>query len=135
MIQRAARDFAVQELLPGVIERDEKMKFPKEQLMKLADLGFLGMMVSTEYGGSGLDTISYMIAMEEISKVDASASVVMSVNNSLVNWGLETYGNEEQKQKYVVPLAKGMKDDELYIGACCLSEPEAGSEATSRRTT
>ncbi|MEO5673502.1 MAG: acyl-CoA dehydrogenase [Chitinophagales bacterium] len=135
MIQKAARDFAKQELLPGVIERDEKMKFPKEQMMKLADLGFLGMMVSPDYGGSGLDTISYMIAMEEISKVDASASVVMSVNNSLVNWGIETYGNEDQKQKYLVPLANGMKDGELYIGAFCLSEPEAGSDATSQRTT
>ncbi|HYV95663.1 MAG TPA: acyl-CoA dehydrogenase [Chitinophagales bacterium] len=134
MIQKAARDFAQQELLPGVIERDEKMKFPKEQIMKLADLGFLGMMVSGDYGGSGLDTISYVLAMEEISKVDASASVVMSVNNSLVCWGLETYGSEEQKQKYLLPLAKGIKDGELYIGAFCLSEPEAGSDATSQRT-
>src|SRR6476620_8031807 len=134
MIQQAARDFAQTELLPGVIERDEKMKFPKEQIMKLGELGFLGMMVSPDYGGSGLDTISYVLAMEEISKIDASASVVMSVNNSLVNWGLETYGTEEQKQKYLVPLAKGMKDGDLYIGAFCLSEPEAGSDATSQRT-
>src|SRR5215467_12138154 len=135
MIQKAARDFAQNECLPGVIERDEQQKFPKEQIMKLADLGFLGMMVDPEYGGAGMDTISYVLAMEEISKVDASASVVMSVNNSLVNWGLETYGNEEQKQKYLVPLAKGSKDGELYIGAFCLSEPEAGSDATSQRTT
>jgi len=135
MIQKAARDFTQTELLPGVIERDEKMKFPKEQIMKLGELGFLGMMVSPDYGGSGLDTISYVLAMEEISKVDASASVVMSVNNSLVNWGLETFGNEDQKQKYLVPLARGIKDGELYIGAFCLSEPEAGSDATSQRTT
>jgi alkylation response protein AidB-like acyl-CoA dehydrogenase len=135
MIQKAARDFTQTELLPGVIERDEKMKFPKEQIMKLGELGFLGMMVSPDYGGSGLDTISYVLAMEELSKVDASASVVMSVNNSLVCWGLETYGTEEQKQKYLVPLAKASKDGELYIGAFCLSEPEAGSDATSQRTT
>src|SRR5438105_5704228 len=135
MIQKAARDFTQTELLPGVIERDEKMKFPKEQIMKLAELGFLGMMCSQDYGGSGLDTISYVLAMEEVSKIDASTSVVMSVNNSLVNWGLETYGNEEQKQRYLVPLAKGSKDGELYIGAFCLSEPEAGSDATSQRTT
>lgn len=135
MIQKAARDFTQTELLPGVIERDEKMKFPKEQLMKLGELGFLGMMVSPDYGGSGLDTISYVLAMEEISKVDASASVVMSVNNSLVCWGLEAYGTEEQKQKYLAPLAKGSKDGEMYIGAFCLSEPEAGSDATSQRTT
>ena len=135
MIQKAARDFTRNELLPGVIERDEKQKFPKEEIKKLAELGFLGMMVAPEYGGSGLDTISYVLAMEEISKLDASASVVMSVNNSLVCWGLETYGTEEQKQKYLVPLAKGMNDGELYIGAFCLSEPEAGSDATSQRTT
>ncbi len=134
MIQKAARDFARTELLPGVIERDEHMKFPKEQVKKLAELGFLGMMVPEQYGGSGLDTISYVLAMEEISKVDASASVVMSVNNSLVCWGMETFGTEEQKQKYLVPLAKGIKDGELYIGAFCLSEPEAGSDATSQRT-
>lgn len=130
MIQKAARDFAETELLPGVIERDEKCEFPYEQIRKLGELGFLGMMVSPEYGGSGLDTISYVLAMEEISKVDASASVVMSVNNSLVCWGLETFGNEEQKRKYLVPLAKG----EIH-GAFCLSEPEAGSDATSQRTT
>jgi len=135
MIQKAAHDFAQQELLPGVIERDEKQKFPMEQLKKLADLGFLGMMVSTQHGGSGLDTISYVLAMEEISKIDASASVCMSVNNSLVCWGLETYATEEQKQKYLLPLARGMKDNELYTGAFCLSEPEAGSDATSQSTT
>ncbi len=135
MIQQAARDFARNECLHGVIERDEKMQFPKEQIMKLADLGFLGMMVSTDYGGSGLDTISYVIAMEEISKIDASVSVCMSVNNSLVCWGLETYGNEEQKQKYLTCLAQGKKDGELYTGAFLLSEPEAGSDATHQRTT
>src|SRR5687768_16666286 len=129
MIRKAARDFAQNELLPGVIERDDKMKFPEEQVKKLAELGFLGMMTDPKYGGSGMDTISYVIAMEEISKIDSSVSVVMSVNNSLVCWGLETYGNEEQKQKYLVPLAKGEK-----IGAFCLSEPEAGSDATSQRT-
>jgi len=130
MIQQAARDFAQQELLPGVIERDEHQKFPAEQIKRLGELGFLGMMVSPQYGGSGLDTISYVLAMEEISKVDASTSVVMSVNNSLVCWGIETFGNEEQKQKYLVPLAKGE-----IIGGFCLSEPEAGSDATSQRTT
>ncbi|MBA2421875.1 MAG: acyl-CoA dehydrogenase family protein [Chitinophagales bacterium] len=135
MIQRAARDFAHNELLPGVIMRDEKQKFPLEEMRKLAELGFLGMMVSPDYGGSGLDTISYVLAMEEISKVDASTSVCMSVNNSLVCWGLETYGTEDQKQKYLVPLARGIKDGGLYIGAFCLSEPEAGSDATSQRTT
>ena len=130
MIQQAARDFAQQELLPGVIERDEHQKFPAEQIKRLGELGFMGMMVSPQYGGSGLDTISYVLAMEEISKVDASASVVMSVNNSLVCWGLETFGSEEQKQKYLIPLAKGE-----IIGGFCLSEPEAGSDATSQRTT
>ena len=135
MIQKAARDFAQNECLPGVIERDEKMKFPKEQILKLADLGFMGMMVDPQYGGSGLDTISYVIAMEEISKVDASVSVCMSVNNSLVCWGLEAYGTEDQKQKYLSPLAQGKKDSELYTGAFLLSEPEAGSDATSQRTT
>ncbi|HAP00947.1 MAG TPA: acyl-CoA dehydrogenase [Bacteroidetes bacterium] len=134
-VRDAARNFAKTELLPGVIERDEHQKFPKEQMKKLAELGFLGIMVSPEYGGAGMDTISYVLAMEEISKVDASASVVMSVNNSLVCWGLETYGTEEQKKKYLAPLAQGMKDGELYIGAFCLSEPEAGSDATSQRTT
>ena len=135
MIQQAARDFANVECLPGVIERDEKMIFPKQQILKLADLGFLGMMVNPAYGGSGLDTISYVIAMEEISKVDASTSVCMSVNNSLVCWGLEKFGTEEQKQKYLTPLAQGKKDGELYLGAFLLSEPEAGSDATSQHTT
>lgn len=135
MIQKAARDFAQYECLPGVIERDEQQKFPKEQILKLAELGFMGMMVDPAYGGSGMDTISYVLAMEEISKVDASVSVCMSVNNSLVCWGLEAFGTEEQKQKYLVPLAQGRKDGELYIGAFLLSEPEAGSDATSQRTT
>jgi alkylation response protein AidB-like acyl-CoA dehydrogenase len=135
MIQKAARDFAVNECLPGVIERDEHQKFPKEQIMKLADLGFLGMMVNPKYGGSGMDTVSYVLAIEEISKIDASVSVCMSVNNSLVNWGLEAYGSEEQKVKYLMPLAQGKKNGELYIGAFLLSEPEAGSDATSQRTT
>ena len=135
MIRKAARDFAINQCLPGVIERDEHQKFPEEQIMHLAGLGFMGMMVDPKYGGSGLDTISYVLAMEEISKVDASVSVCVSVNNSLVCWGLETFGNEEQKQKYLVPLAQGMKDGDLYIGAFLLSEPEAGSDATSQRTT
>jgi alkylation response protein AidB-like acyl-CoA dehydrogenase len=135
MIQQAARDFAQNECLPGVIERDEKMQFPREQIMKLADLGFMGMMVPTEYGGAGLDTVSYVLAMEEISKVDASVSVCMSVNNSLVCWGIETYGTQEHKEKYLTPLAQGKKDGELYTGAFLLSEPEAGSDATSQRTT
>jgi alkylation response protein AidB-like acyl-CoA dehydrogenase len=135
MIQQAARDFARQECLPGVIERDEQQKFPKEQVMKLADLGFLGMMVDPKYGGAGMDSISYVLAMEEISKIDASVSVVMSVNNSLICYGLQAYGNEEQKVKYLTPLAQGKKDGELYIGAFLLSEPEAGSDATSQRTT
>jgi alkylation response protein AidB-like acyl-CoA dehydrogenase len=135
MIQQAARDFAVNECLPGVIERDEKQKFPKEQIMKLGELGFMGMMIPAEYGGSGLDTVSYVLAMEEISKIDASVSVCMSVNNSLVSWGLNAFGNEVQKQKYLVPVAQGKKDGELYIGAFLLSEPEAGSDATSQRTT
>tara|TARA_R110002050_G_scaffold286468_3_gene437046 strand:+ start:127662 stop:128804 length:1143 start_codon:yes stop_codon:yes gene_type:complete len=130
MIQQAARDFAQNELLPGVIERDEEQKFPKEQIKKLGELGFLGMMVDPKYGGSGLNTMSYVIAMEELSKIDASASVVVSVNNSLVCWGLETFGNEEQKQKYLTRLASGE-----IIGAFCLSEPEAGSDATSQKTT
>src|SRR6266516_1245305 len=134
MIQKAARDFARNECLPGVIERDEKQKFPREQIEKLADLGFLGMMVNPKYGGAGMDTISYVLAMEEISKIDASVSVCMSVNNSLVCWGLEEYCTEEQKQKYLLPLAHGKKDGELYIGAFLLSEPEAGSDATSQRT-
>lgn len=135
MIRQAARDFARQECLPGVIERDEKQQFPKEQIKKLAELGFMGMMVKPEYGGSGLDTISYVLAMEEISKIDASVSVCMSVNNSLVCYGLQEFGTEEQKHKYLTPLAQGQKDGELYIGAFMLSEPEAGSDATSQRTT
>ena len=130
MIREAARSFAQQELLPGVIDRDTNEKFPADQVKMMGELGFLGMMVDPQYGGGGMDTISYAIAMEEISKIDASASVVMSVNNSLVCWGIEKYGTEEQKQKYLVPLAKGE-----IIGAFCLSEPEAGSDATSQRTT
>lgn len=130
MIQKAARDFAQNELKPGVIERDEHQKFPTEHIKKMGELGFLGMMVDPKYGGGGMDTISYVLAMEEISKVDASCSVVMSVNNSLVCWGLEHFGTEEQKQKYLIPLAKGE-----IIGAFCLSEPEAGSDATSQKTT
>ncbi len=121
MIQKAARDFAQNDCLPGVIERDEKQQFPREQVMKLAELGFLGMMVDPKYGGAGMDTISYVLAMEEISKVDASVSVVVSVNNSLVCYGLEAFGNEEQKQKYLTPLAQGKKAGELYIGAFMLS--------------
>ena len=130
MIQQAARDFAKTELLPGVIERDNKQEFPTKQVRMMGEMGFLGMMVDPKYGGGGMDAISYVLAMEEISKIDASASVVMSVNNSLVCWGLETFGTEEQKQKYLVPLAKG----EIH-GGFCLSEPEAGSDATSQRTT
>ena len=130
MIQEAARDFAQAELLPGVIERDDNQTFPKEQIKKMGELGFLGMMVDPKYGGGGMDTISYVLAMEEISKVDASCSVVMSVNNSLVCWGIEKFGNEEQKKKYLTRLATGE-----IIGAFCLSEPEAGSDATSQRTT
>jgi alkylation response protein AidB-like acyl-CoA dehydrogenase len=130
MIQKAARDFAQNELKPGVIERDEKQQFPAEQIKMLGELGFMGMMVDPKYGGSGMDTLSYVLVMEELSKIDASVSVAVSVNNSLVCWGLETFGNEEQKQKYLVPLAKGEK-----LGAFCLSEPEAGSDATSQRTT
>lgn len=135
MIRQAARDFAKNECLPGVIERDEHQRFPLEQVKKLASLGFMGMMVDPNYGGAGMDTISYVLAMEEISKVDASTSVCMSVNNSLVCWGLEAYGSEAQKQKYLSHLARGMKDNELYIGAFLLSEPEAGSDATSQQTT
>ncbi|WP_306641959.1 acyl-CoA dehydrogenase [Sanyastnella coralliicola] len=129
-VRDAARDFAQNVLKPGVIERDNTQTFPTEYIKQLGELGFMGMMVDPKYGGSGMDTISYVLAMEEISKVDASTSVCMSVNNSLVCWGLETFGTEEQKQKYLVPLAKGEK-----IGAFCLSEPEAGSDATSQRTT
>jgi len=135
MIRKAARDFARTECLPGVIDRDEHQKFPKEQVLRLAELGFMGMMVDPAYGGSGMDTISYVLAMEEISKIDASVSVCMSVNNSLVCWGLEAFGTETQKQKYLTPLAQGRKDGELYIGAFLLSEPEAGSDATSQQTT
>ena len=135
MIQKAARDFARTECLPGVIERDEQQKFPREQVLKLAELGFMGMMVSPDYGGSGMDTISYVLAMEEVSKIDASTSVCMSVNNSLVCWGLEAFGTHEQKQQYLTPLAQGRKNGELYIGAFLLSEPEAGSDATSQQTT
>jgi len=130
VVRDAARDFAQNVLLPGVIERDDKQQFPAEEVKQMGELGFLGMMVDPKYGGGGMDTKSYVLAMEEISKVDASASVVMSVNNSLVCWGLDNYGTEEQKQKYLVPLASGQK-----IGAFCLSEPEAGSDATSQSTT
>ncbi len=130
MIQQAARDFAQTELLPGVIERDELSQFPTEQVKKMAELGFLGMVVDPKYGGSGLDNVAYVLAMTEIAKVDASAAVIMSVNNSLVCAGLEKYCNEEQKQKYLVPLAKGD-----VLGAFCLSEPNAGSDATSQKTT
>ncbi len=130
MIQQAAREFARIECLPGVIERDTNMTFATEQIKKLGELGFLGMMVDPKYGGGGMDTLSYVLAMEEISKIDNSVSVLMSVNNSLVCWGLETYGTEEQKQKYLVPIATGNS-----IGAFCLSEPEAGSDATHQRTT
>jgi alkylation response protein AidB-like acyl-CoA dehydrogenase len=130
MIQQAAKDFAQTELLAGVIERDEHSRFPTEQVKKMAELGFLGMMVDPKYGGSGLDSVSYVLAISEIAKIDASAAVIMSVNNSLVCAGLEKYCNEEQKMKYLVPLAKGE-----IIGAFCLSEPEAGSDATSQKTT
>jgi alkylation response protein AidB-like acyl-CoA dehydrogenase len=129
-VKEAARDFAQNVLKPGVIERDNEQRFPADEIKQLGELGFMGMMVDPKYGGSGMDTLSYVLAMEEISKVDASTSVCMSVNNSLVCWGLETFGSEDQKQKYLVPLAKGEK-----IGAFCLSEPEAGSDATSQRTT
>ncbi|MEO9892854.1 acyl-CoA dehydrogenase [Aurantibacter sp.] len=130
MIQQAARDFAQTELLPEVIERDDAQRFPKEEVKKMGELGFLGMMVDSKYGGSNLDTISYVLVMEELSKIDASASVIVSVNNSLVCWGLETYGSEAQKEKYLTRLATGE-----IIGAFCLSEPEAGSDATSQKTT
>lgn len=129
-VRDAAREFAQTELLPGVIERDEKQQFPAEQIRKMGELGFMGMMVDPKYNGGGMDTVSYVLAMEEISKVDASCSVAMSVNNSLVCWGLEKFGTEEQKQKYLTRLATGE-----IIGAFCLSEPEAGSDATSQRTT
>ncbi len=130
MIRDAARDFAKTELLPGVIERDNKQKFPTQQIKMMGEMGFLGMMVDPKYGGGGMDTLSYALAMEEISKIDASASVIMSVNNSLVCYGIEKYANEEQKQKYLTQLATGEK-----LGAFCLSGPEAGSDATSQKTT
>ncbi len=129
-VQQAARDFTQNELLPGIIERDRDMIYPTDQVKKMGEMGFLGMMSSPEYGGGGMDTLSYVLAMEEISKVDSSSSVIMSVNNSLVCWGLETYGTEEQKQKYLPKLTSGE-----WIGSFCLSEPEAGSDATSQRTT
>lgn len=129
-VQKAARDFAQSELLPGVIERDTHQKFPTEQIRKMGELGFMGMMTDPKYNGGGMDSISYVLAMEEISKIDASVSVCMSVNNSLVCWGLERYGSEAQKEKYLKRLAAGE-----VIGAFCLSEPEAGSDATSQRTT
>ena len=129
-VKEAARDFTQQELLPGVIDRDRQMLHPTEQVKKMGEMGFLGMMVSPEYGGGGMDTLSYVLAMEEISKVDSSSPVIMSVNNSLVCWGIEEYGTEEQKQKYLPLLASGE-----WIGSFCLSEPEAGSDATSQRTT
>lgn len=130
MIRDAARDFAQTELLPGVIERDNAQTFPEELVRKMGELGFMGIMVDPKYGGSGMDAISYVLIMEELSKIDASASVMVSVNNSLVCYGLEAYGNEEQKQKYLTKLATGE-----CIGAFCLSEPEAGSDATSQKTT
>ncbi len=130
MIRDAARSFAQTELLPGVVERDDAQRFPKEQVEKMAQLGFLGMMVAPEYGGSGLDTLSYVLTMEELSKVDASSSVIVSVNNSLVCWGIEAFGSEKQKEKYLLKLAAG-----TCLGAFCLSEPEAGSDATSQKTT
>ena len=129
-VRDAARDFAQNVLKPGVIERDNEQRFPADEVRQLGELGFMGMMVDPKYGGSGMDTVSYVLAMEELSKIDASASVCVSVNNSLVCWGLEAYGTEEQKEKFLAPLARGEK-----IGAFCLSEPEAGSDATSQRTT
>ena len=129
-VQQAARDFAQTELLPGVIERDDQQRFPAEEIKKMGELGFMSMMVDPKYGGGGMDSMSYVLAMEEISKIDASASVCMSVNNSLVCWGLETYGTDDQKEKYLRPLASNQA-----IGAFCLSEPEAGSDATSQKTT
>jgi len=129
-VQEAARDFTQRELLPGVIDRDREMKYPTEQVKMMGELGFMGMMVAPEYGGGGMDTMSYVLAMEEISKVDSSCSVIVSVNNSLVCWGIETYGTEEQKMKYLPKLTSGE-----WIGSFCLSEPEAGSDATSQRTT
>jgi len=130
MIRDAAREFAQNELLPGVIERDEQQHFPKELIKKMGEMGFLGMMAPTEFGGGGMDTISYVLVMEELSKIDASASVIVSVNNSLVNYGLANYGSQAQKEKYLSKLTTGEK-----LGAFCLSEPEAGSDATSQKTT
>ncbi len=129
-VKEAAREFAQNILKPGVIDRDSKMKYPTEEVKQMGELGFLGMMTSPEYGGGGMDTLSYVLAMEEISKIDNSCSVIMSVNNSLVLWGLETFANEEQKKKYIPKIVTGET-----IGAFCLSEPEAGSDATSQRTT
>ena len=129
-VKEAARDFAQNVLKPGVIQRDNDQQFPADEIKQLAELGFMGMMVDQKYGGAGMDTISYVLAMEEISKIDASCSVAMSVNNSLVCWGIETFGTEFQKEKYLKPLAKGE-----MLGAFCLSEPEAGSDATSQKTT
>lgn len=129
MIRDTAREFAEAEIAPSAVERDKNAEFPYEIVTKLGELGFMGMMVSPDYGGSGMDTISYVLAMEEISKVDASVGVIMSVNNSLVCYGLQKHGSEEVKQKYLVPLAQGQK-----LGAFCLSEPEAGSDATSQKT-
>lgn len=130
MIRDSAREFAQSVLLPTVLERDAEQRFPVEEVKQMGELGFMGMMVDPKYGGGGMDTVSYVLAMEELSKVDAAASVVVSVNNSLVCWGLEAFGNEAQKQEYLVPLASGQK-----LGAFCLSEPEAGSDATSQATT
>lgn len=130
MIQQAARDYAQRELIKDVIERDAKAEFPTEHVRNLAELGFMGIMVDPKYDGSGMDTVSYVLAMEELSKADASASVIVSVNNSLVCYGIEKYGTEAQKEKFLKPLARGEK-----IGAFLLSEPEAGSDATSQRTT
>lgn len=129
-VKEAARDFTQQILLPGVIERDKHMTYPTDEVRQMGEMGFLGMMVDQQYGGGGMDTLSYVLAMEEISKVDSSVSVIMSVNNSLVCWGIQEYGTEEQKQKYLPKLASGE-----WIGSFCLSEPEAGSDATSQRTT
>ena len=133
-IKQSAKDFAINECLQGVIERDEKQQFPYEQILMLADLGFMGMMIAPEYGGAGGDTVSYVMAMEEICKVDASVGVIMSVNNSLVASALQMFGTEDQKQNYLLPLAQGKKNDKLYIGAFLLSEPEAGSDATAQQT-
>ena len=130
MIRETARNFAQNILKKGVIERDRDMIHPTEEVKQMGELGFMGMMVSPEWGGGGMDALSYVIAMEELSKIDASASVIMSVNNSLYCWGLEAFGTDEQKEKYLKPVASGQ-----VSGAFCLSEPEAGSDATSQRTT